>query len=390
MELISKLLSFVPDKLLNQLAVSAGVDKYAKKLQGELIFKLLVYCMVTEKDNSLRGMQSALESAVFQALAGNSYPGSISYSSISERLSKIKWEYFQQIFNACVSAYGAALGNEKRDIIRFDSTIVSLSGKLLQIGYNLKGGRAEKHRLLKYTIGFTNIPEVVYFYSDQTHNSENVALSESIIAHNMTGSRKINVFDRGITSRDNYDKLTEDKIHFISRINNDAKQTVYKNNTIAKSISSPTLNIISDSWVYLYTMYSKRSKYPVRLIKAVRKENKEPLTFITNIKAINAKEVTEVYKSRWDIEVFFKFIKQNLNFNHLINRTESGIRSVLYITMTVAILLEKYKREKKLKGFKIAKQKFSQELERDIIYRIVILCGGDIQKAKKVLFQNSS
>lgn len=390
MEMISSLLSFVPDKLLNKFAVSSGVDKYTKKLQGQLIFKLLVYCMVTEKDNSLRGMQPAFESAVFQSLAGSSSSGTISYSSISERLGKIKWEYFQQIFDACVGAYSEALGKEKSAVIRFDSTIVSLSGKLLQIGYRLKGGDADKYRLLKYTIGFTNIPEAVYFYNDQTHNSENVALSESMIAHNRPGNRKINVFDRGITSRDNYDKLTEGKIHFISRINNDPKQTAYKSNTIVKNISTPTLKIISDSWVYLYTMYSKRSKRPVRLIKAIKKENKEPLTFITNIKTIDVKEITEIYKSGWDIEVFFKFIKQHLNFNHLINRTENGIRAIFYITMTVAILLQQYKKERKLKGFKIAKQKFSQELERDIIYHIVILCGGNIQKAKKVLFQNSS
>jgi len=390
MEMTSKLLSFIPDKLLNQLAVSSGVDKYTKKLQGQLIFKLLVYCMVTEKDNSLRGMQSAFESVVFQSLAGSSSSGTISYSSISERLGKIKWEYFQQIFDACVAAYSEAFDKEKSAVIRFDSTIVSLSGKLLQIGYRLKGGDADKYKLLKYTIGFTNIPEAVYFYNDQTHNSENVALSESMIAHNRTSSRKINVFDRGITSRDNYDKLTENKIHFISRINNDPRQTVYKNNTIIKNISTPTLKIISDSWVYLYTMYSKRSKHPVRLIKAIKKENKEPLTFITNIKIIDVKEITEIYKSRWDIEVFFKFIKQHLNFTHLINRTETGIRAILYITMTVAILIQQYKKERKLKGFKIAKQKFSQELERDIIYHIVILCGGNIQKAKKVLFPNSS
>ena len=390
MEMISKLLSFVPDKLLSQLAVSSGVDKYTKKLQGQLVFKLLVYCMVTEKDNSLRGIQSAFESAVFQSFAGSSSSGTISYSSISERLSKIKWEYFQQIYTTCVAAYNEALGKEKSTVIRFDSTIVSLSGKLLQIGYNLKGGDAEKYRLLKYTIGFTNIPEAVYFYSDQTHNSENVALSESMITHNGPGNKKINVFDRGITSRDNYDKLTEDKIRFISRINNDPKQTVYKDNTITKNISTPTLKIISDSWVYLYTMYSKRSKHPVRLIKAIKKENKEPLTFITNIKTIDAKEITEIYKSRWDIEVFFKFIKQHLNFTHLINRTENGIRAILYITMTVAILIQQYKKERNLKGFKIAKQRFSQELERDIIYHIVILCGGNVQKAKNILFQNSS
>lgn len=390
MELISKLLSFVPDKLLDQLAVSAGVNKYTKKLQGQLIFKLLVYCMVTEKENSLRGMQSAFESAVFQVLAGDSASGTISYSSISERLSAIKWEYFQQIFNACIASYSEAMGKEKSTVIRFDSTIVSLSGKILQTGYRLKGGDADKYRLLKYTIGFTNIPEAVYFYSEQTYNSENVALSESIIAHAKRDNKKIAVFDRGITSRDNYDKLTEDQVHFISRINNDPKQTVYKSNSMVKSISTPTLKIISDSWVYLYTMHGRRTKHPVRLIKAFQKKNKESITFITNMPTIGVKEITEIYKSRWEIEVFFKFIKQHLNFSHLVSRTENGIRSILYITMIIVILLQQYKREKNLKGYKIAKQKFSQDLERDIIYYIVILCGGSSQKAQKALFQNSS
>jgi hypothetical protein len=390
MEMISRLLSFVPDKLLNQLAVTEGVDKYSKKLQGQLIFKLLVYCMVTEKDNSLRGMQSAFESAIFQALIGSSFPATISYSSISERLGKIKWEYFQQIFKTCVAAYSEGLGKDKSAVIRFDSTIVSLSTKLLRTGYHLTGGDADKYRLLKYTIGFTNIPEAVYFYSDQTYNSENVALSESVIAYSQASTRKINVFDQGITARDNYDKLTEKQIHFISRINNNPKRTVYKSNTIVKKISTPTLNIISDSWVYLYTMYKKRTRYPVRLIKAVKKENKDFITFITNIKSIDVKEITEIYRSRWEIEVFFKFIKQHLNFSHLVNRTENGIKSILYITMTVAILLQQYKKDRKLKGYKIAKQKFSQDLERDIIYHIVVLCGGSVQKAKQVLFQNSS
>ncbi len=88
--------------------------------------------------------------------------------------------------------------------------------------------------------------------------------------------------------------------------------------------------------------------------------------------------------------MFFKFIKQHLNFSHLLNRSENGIKTVLYVTMTAAILLFHYRKEKKLKGFKIVKQKFAQDLERDIIYNLIILCDGDPKKAKKILYQDSS
>jgi Transposase DDE domain len=390
MELASKLLSFVPDEILEDLAVFTQVNKYAKKLQGELLFKLLVYCMVTEKDNSLRGMESAFESSVFQALSSKYGVKTIGYSSISERLKSVKSNYFEEIFEACVKAYKDSLGKEKASVIRFDSTIVSLSAKLLEVGYNLKGGDAEQYRLLKFTVGFSSIPECVYFYTDQAYTSENMALKESLIRHNESRNGKINVFDRGITSRKTYDDFTADKIQFISRTATEARQTVFKNNSLGKKISTPTLDILSDSWVYLYTSNKKKSKYPVRIINAIKKSDKEPIAFITNIKNLKAKEITEIYKSRWDIEVFFKFVKQHLNFSHLLNRSENGIKTVLYVTLTVAILLLHYKQEKGLKGYKIAKKRFAQDLERDMIYSIVLLFGGNAQQAKEFLYKNSS
>jgi len=389
MEVISKLLSFVSDDLLERLAVSTEVNKFSKKLQGELLFKLLLYCIVTEKDNSLRGMQSALESAVFSAFKAKSTTGKISHSSISERLTKTNSTFFEQIFTCCVSHYKKSLGKDEEKIIRFDSTIVSLSGKLLQTGYHLKGGDAENYRLLKFTVGFTNIPETAFFYKEQKYNSENTALSESILGYKK-GNEKINVFDRGISSRDHYDSLTENKIQFISRINNEPKLTEYKPNILVKPIDTPTLTIVSDRWVYLYTQRGSRTLHPLRMIGAIKKSDGGHISFLTNIEKMKSVEITEIYKSRWDIEIFFKFIKQHLNFSHLLNRSENGIRSVLYVTMTAAILLLHYRKEKQLKGFKIVRQKFAQDLERDIIYNVVIMCDGNPKKAKKLLYPNSS
>lgn len=389
MEYISHLLSFIPDKDLETFAIDTQVNKYSKKLQGELLFKLLFYCLVTEKDNSLRGMQSALESALFRALNNSDPTLSVAHSSISERLNTVRYQYFEKIFQHCVKEYKSSSDAVKKDIVRFDSTIVSLSSKLLSIGYNIKGGDAEKYRLLKFTIGYSDVPDCICFYTDQTYNSENVALKETIISSQEV-KQNIAVFDRGITSRANYDLLTENKVCFISRIDPDAKHTVYKTNKLKDNEQTDTLTIISDSWVYLYTMNKKRSVHPVRIIKAIKKSDGETISFITNLKKLNSKEITEIYKSRWQIEIFFKFIKQHLNFSHLLNRTENGIKVVMYVTMTAAILLARYKKQKGLKGYKIAKGKFAQDLERDIIYNIVLLCNGNAKQAKQMLYQNTS
>lgn len=389
MEKFNRLLSFISDGELEAFALQTNVNKHTKKLHGQLLFKLLVYCFVTEKDNSLRGMQSALESAVFRSLSGTSAEFSVVHSSISERLNIISHEFFKKIFLHCSKVYRSTASSLNKNIVRFDSTIVSMSTKLINIGYNLKGGDAEKYRLLKFTIGYSDMPDCICFYKDQTYNSENKALSETIIA-NQNSTDQINVFDRGITARDNYDKLTGRGILFVSRINPGAKCDTCKANTLKKKVETDTLKIISDSWVYLYAVNKKRSNYPVRLIEAVRKEDGTPLLFITNIAGMTETDITEIYRSRWDIEVFFKFIKQHLNFTHLLNRTENGIRVVMYVTMTVAILLAEYKKQKKLSGFKIPKRKFAQELENDILYNFVILCKGDAEVAKKLIYPNSS
>lgn len=390
MDTVSKIINSIPSSLLSALAVETNVDKFSKKLQGEIIFKLLLYCILTEKETSLRGMQSAFETSVFRAFANTTDAGSISYSSISERLSVIEFSYFEKIFSSCVKSYKGEFDKKRNRIIRFDSTIVSLSSKLLAVGYNLKGGDADKYRLLKFTIGYSSIPEAVFFYKDATDNSENVALKNGIVSNWEKQKGQINVFDRGITSRANYDFFTENNITFISRIDPKAKQNLVKENKPGKKVNTDSLTIKKDSWVFLYAEGGKKSKHPVRIIQAVKNADNNPISFVTNIKNITAKEITDIYKSRWDIEIFFKFIKQHLNFSHLISRNENGIKVILYVTMIAAILLLQYKKEMQLSGYKMVKRQFVADLEKNIIYNIVILCGGNAEKAKDLLYRNST
>jgi hypothetical protein len=135
---VSQLLSLLPESVLSELAVSTNVDKYAKKLQGELVFKLLLHCILSYKDNSLRTMESAYESMAFKLLNAQRKSDKIRFSSISERLSNIEPVYFERLYNTCIEKYGSLLSTPKPALIRFDSTIVALSGKLLKIGYNIK------------------------------------------------------------------------------------------------------------------------------------------------------------------------------------------------------------------------------------------------------------
>lgn len=391
---LEKVLSLIPPDMLAELAIETEVDVFSKKLQGEVVFKLLLHCIISHKDNSLRTMESAYETLFFAAINQNHHQKSIRYNSISKRLSDINPDYFEKLFFNCVSLYKEYLGKDKENIIRFDSTIVSLSSRLLKVGYDLKGGgNAANIRQLKFTIGYSNgIAEKVQFFTSQRYTSENVALKEAVLMQSVEDKTRTTVFDRGITSRDTYDELTEDNIRFVSRLSDKAKYEITQPS--GKSTKFPvhttSLSILSDDLCYLYGTKGKKSKYLYRRIEAIRIADGNQIVFVTNNLEMEPEDVTEIYRRRWDIEVFFKFIKQLFNFSHLVNRSENGIKVILYVTMIAAILLSAYRKETNQTGYKIPKLKFANELETEIIKHLITLCGGDPEKLYAFLLCNSS
>ena len=366
---VEQLLGLLPEGILEQLAMDMEVDRYSKKLQGEVVFKLLLHCLLSHKESSLRSMESAYESVVFQLLNAKYGYDTVHYSSISERLKNINVLYFEKLYKHCVAAYKAH-GNSHPALVRFDSTIVTLSSKLLEVGFQLKGS-CEGIRQVKFSLGYSEIPEVVKMYHTNPYTSENAALKEVMLDYE---ERRLclSVFDRGVTSRGVHDQLSAEGVRFVSRISVDAAHQVESENFLEHPMTTKTLAIKEDCWVRLKGQKHKLAKHPVRLIKAVNKVGEE-LWFITNARELPAAEATELYKRRWDIEVFFKFLKQHLNFSHFINRSENGIKVTLYVTMIADILLAAYKRTNGLKGFKQAKQKMAQDLEREVIKSILLL-----------------
>jgi len=117
--------------------------------------------------------------------------------------------------------------------------------------------------------------------------------------------------------------------------------------------------------------------------KVRKKEN--IFVFITNNMELSPKEIAQIYKQRWDIEVFFRFIKQELNASHFISVSKNGITVMLYMTLIAAMLLQIYKKINGL-GYKTAKRRFSIELWETLITIIVKECGGNPERINKGYF----
>ncbi|WP_462318531.1 transposase [Marinilabilia sp.] len=104
---------------------------------------------------------------------------------------------------------------------------------------------------------------------------------------------------------------------------------------------------------------------------------------------LSPKEIAQIYKQRWDIEVFFRFIKQELYASHFISVSKNGITVMLYMTLIAAMLLQVYKKLNGL-GYKTAKRRFSIELWETLITIIVKECGGNPELINKSFFHKFS
>ena len=103
-------------------------------------------------------------------------------------------------------------------------------------------------------------------------------------------------------------------------------------------------NVRADFIIRL-TGAKSRKLYPdeLRLVKVLDPENGELITFVTNNLDFCPQEIANIYRHRWDIEVFFKWIKQNITIKPLWGYSENAVKTHLWVAITAYLLLAKIK-----------------------------------------------
>jgi transposase len=372
-------MALLGDEVLEFLSATTHADFKVHKLKGAVLFKLLVYSLLTQREASLRVLEGVFNSYGFQRTAGIPLETKTRFNSIRDRLATIDPLYFKTLFDHAVTTYSKLLTAEQQRLVRFDSTMVAVSAQLLHFG--IKAGEKTTKRQVKFTIGFDGLlPCSAKAFTHKRYTSENRALAEAILEASCA-SRDMVVFDRGLQNRHTLCTLAERGLLFVTRLKTDARLEVLTCTKVSRQKSDPlaTVRLEGDCTVHLFGRSGKVLQ-PFRLIKARIKKTKQPIWFLTNVTTLPATAIAALYKKRWDIEVFFKFIKQERHVKHILVRTAGAIESMLYVTLIAAILLLVYKKINQQKGYKLVRLRFAQELEEDLIKQVVLLCGGDPAK----------
>jgi len=151
--------------------------------------------------------------------------------------------------------------------------------------------------------------------------------------------------DRGYNDYGWYNQLTENGIFFVTRLKSNAKtRTVERRPVLANK------GLTSDHTIE-FTGVQTAKKCPVQLRRIGYRDSEtgKHYVFLTNNFKLAAKTIADIYKARWQVELFFKWIKQNLKIKSFIGTSKNAVMTQIWIALCVYLLLAFIKYQSKLK-----------------------------------------
>lgn len=306
---------------------SVGVDRYVKKLTTIKLFMLLTFAQL-EQFKGLRDISNSLHHKGHSQIIDLA---SISHSQISRRLNAIPPDVLQVLFQYLIQQAGAKMGFLKiRDnlgrIYLIDASVISLC--LSQYRWaefrKTKGGVKLHLRLRLFEQGV--LPD--YANITPAKPSDRTQMDNLVVED----KDAINIFDRGYVDYRKFDDYCKSGTRFISRLKLNAVTNVQEELSVVRG------SAITRDCIAVLGTGSKIMEHPLRLIETVDTEGK-PVTIVTNDFDMSAEEIGELYRYRWQIEIFFKWLKQNLHVKHLYGRSQQAVENQIYIALVTYCLL---------------------------------------------------
>lgn len=157
-------------------------------------------------------------------------------------------------------------------------------------------------------------------------------------------SGSIVVVDRGYNDYDWYNQLTEKGVFFVTRLKANAQYRVINRQPVLKN-----KGMTSDQTIRLTSIQAAK-KCPSRLRRVGYRDidTGKHYIFLTNNFKLAARTIADIYKARWQVELFFKWIKQNLKIKSFIGTSKNAVMTQIWIAMCVYLLLAFIKFQSKM------------------------------------------
>lgn len=323
----AQLTAFLPRSKFNRIAAKYEGDKYVKFFTCWNQLLTLMFGQLCNRE-SLRDLIVAIE-----AHSNKTYHLGLGRNVTKSNLAKANQNRDYKIFEE-FAYYLVEEARKKRavNIFKLDGNVYAFDSTTIDLCLNVfwwakfrrhKGG-IKMHTL--YDIE-TQVPAFFHITNAKVHDSN----AMDVIPYE-AGSYYI--FDRGYNDFKRLFKIETIESYFVIRAK---KNLQFKS---AKWKRRLPKNVLSDACIEL-TGYYPKMNYPqeMRLVRYWDEEQKREFMFLTNAMHLTSLQVAELYKNRWQVELFFKWIKQHLKIKKFWGTTENAVRIQIYAAISAFCLV---------------------------------------------------
>ncbi|WP_407306410.1 IS4 family transposase [Desulfosporosinus sp. SB140] len=302
------------------------VDKYVKKLKTVQLVQLVINAEIQEY-TSLDEISNSLNKDAF---AKAIHLDSISTSQISRRFRDMSTNVADIIHKSIVQTLGVEQGfktlrQSLGRIYLIDASTISLClSQYLWADFRETKGGVKLHQRIRFD-GDPIPDEATITVARKSDKSQ----LEFLVVEDEDA---LNVFDRGYLEYKQFDRYCRDGIRFVTRLKNNACVEVLQELEVDEE------SIIEEDLIVRLGKRKKRMESDLRLVVTKDTEGKA-IMILTNDFNITAEEIGDIYRYRWQIELFFKWIKQHLTIKHLFGKSKAAVVNQLVIALITYCLM---------------------------------------------------
>jgi hypothetical protein len=253
------------------------------------------------------------------------------------------WELYQTVFeNLLQRCHSVAAGKKKfrfkNKLVSLDSTSIDLCASLFDWAQYKRTKGAVKVHLVLDNEGY--LPCFACITDGKKHD-----VTVGRILRFQSGT--IVVFDKAYVDYGWWEQMTTDGVYFVTRFKQDLQFEV-----IAERKIPQNSNVRRDQDIEI-TPYRKDFTLKLRLVTIWDEEKQEEITFLTNHLKFGATTIARIYKERWQIELFFKALKQLLRIKTFVGTSATALKTQIW-TALIAMLVLKYLHLKSQYGWSLS------------------------------------
>ena len=340
--MFSQILKLIPRVEFESIVKTTGAEHASKGFSSWGQFVAMLFCQLG-RAHSLREIEGGLKSCEGKlSHLGIAAPAR---STLAYANAHRPWQLFEKVFYGLYEKVAArALGKHKfrfkNKLVSIDSTVIDLCLSMYDWAkYRQTKGAVKLHLVLDHD-GY--LPCFGIITEGKVHD---VKVAHQI--HFAPGT--IVVDDRGYNDYRLFANWTETGVFFVTRMKDNALYEVVQTHKPPRN-----LNILADETIRL-TGTGAQDKCPhlLRRIEVVREDTGGILVFLTNHFTLSASTIAAIYKDRWQIELFFKALKQNLKIKTFVGTSSNAVRTQIWIAL-IAMLLLRYLQQSSKFGWSLS------------------------------------